>query len=285
MGQSDTGQITVAVLMTLHRGDDIALFELAMRSIETQRCDGVLTRIYLCVDGALRRRQRRWLVAHHARFHHIARHARAQGLAASLNRLINALGQERYVFRMDGDDISHPDRFATQIRYLEAHPDIALVGCQAMDIDGTGQPLAPRDYPSSHGQCRRALTRLNPVLHPTFCIRREVLRDPALRYPEAYLTEDLAFLVRLSAKRHAIANIPERLFFWRVTPSFFRRRHSLRRALVEMKWYAIAVYTQEGLLSRNYVYALARVMLRTSPVPVQKLIYASSLRAKILSMT
>ena len=33
-----------------------------------------------------------------------------------------------YVFRMDTDDICHPDRFSIQFSYLRKHPDIDLLG-------------------------------------------------------------------------------------------------------------------------------------------------------------
>lgn len=48
-------------------------------------------------------------------------------LAYSLNRCLKYATGE-YVARMDGDDISLPDRFEKQVKYLENHKDIQLVG-------------------------------------------------------------------------------------------------------------------------------------------------------------
>src|ERR1051326_97584 len=45
------------------------------------------------------------------------------GLIASLNRHCR-LARGRYIARMDADDISLPDRFEKQFRFLEAHPEI-----------------------------------------------------------------------------------------------------------------------------------------------------------------
>lgn len=48
-------------------------------------------------------------------------------LPASLNHCLKyATG--RYIARMDGDDLSYPERFEKQIEFLNAHPDIDLVG-------------------------------------------------------------------------------------------------------------------------------------------------------------
>jgi glycosyltransferase EpsE len=38
----------------------------------------------------------------------------------------------KYIARMDGDDYSYPERFSEQVKYLNEHGDIDLVGC-AMD--------------------------------------------------------------------------------------------------------------------------------------------------------
>jgi glycosyltransferase involved in cell wall biosynthesis len=47
----------------------------------------------------------------------------------------------RYVAGLDQDDISLPERFAKQVAYLDAHPEVALVSC-ATDflIDGKRLP-------------------------------------------------------------------------------------------------------------------------------------------------
>ena len=41
----------------------------------------------------------------------------------------------KFVAMMDADDISHPERLAKQAAFLEAHPDIALVGAWARFFD------------------------------------------------------------------------------------------------------------------------------------------------------
>ena len=48
------------------------------------------------------------------------------GLTAALNRA-RALPRGEYLARQDADDLSRPDRFASQVDYLDAHPAIAVV--------------------------------------------------------------------------------------------------------------------------------------------------------------
>lgn len=59
------------------------------------------------------------------------------GLSASLNRcLAHATGT--YVARMDGDDRCLPERFAVQVAYLRAHPEVDLVGSAMQRFDDGG---------------------------------------------------------------------------------------------------------------------------------------------------
>jgi len=265
--------------MTLHAGDDPALWRVAVDSVLAQRVAAARVEIHLGVDGPLGRAQERLVEEYRPRLARVRRNARSLGLAATLNGLIEGLGAADFVFRMDGDDISLPGRFAAQVAALEARPDLDLVGCQAWDIARDGTRIAPRDFPTEPASARWLLARQNPVLHPTWCLRGRLLADAAIRYPDAHLTEDLAFLVRLASRRYRFASIPERLFEWRIGPDFYQRRRSLRRGLAELVWYGRAVRLLHGPASWRYAYPVARLALRCAPPAIARAIYGSPLRA------
>ena len=50
------------------------------------------------------------------------------GLANNLNTGIK-LAKGKYIARMDGDDISLPERIERQMQFLSIHPEVDLVGC------------------------------------------------------------------------------------------------------------------------------------------------------------
>ena len=281
-GMTPTAQAApVAVMMTLYRADPLAAFELALASIEGQSLAAPI-RIYLCVDGPLPDPLETWLGQNASRFHRILRNETNLGLARSLNRMIDILEDEEFVFRMDGDDISLPQRFARQIELMRADPSLGLCGCQAIDIDDAGAEIAPRAYPTEPDRTRSALCRNNPVLHPTYCLRRAVLRDPAIRYPDAYLSEDLAFLILLTEAGHAISNHPETLFKWRTGANFFKRRRDLRRGWVEMAWYFRALRNQGGLFSPRAIFPVLRFVMRVLPQGWIVWLYGSPLRSLVI---
>lgn len=72
-------------------------------------------------------------------------------LSYSLNRCLS-VADGKYVARMDGDDLSAPDRFKKQVEYLQTHEDIDLVGTAMQRFNDTGlhdidgKPEHPNKY-------------------------------------------------------------------------------------------------------------------------------------------
>lgn len=272
----------ICVIMTLYIRDPMDFFEAALSSIEVQVGLAERPRVYLCVDGDLTAAQSVWLSENRNRFYKIIVNKKNQGLASSLNNLLDLLEDEEFVFRMDGDDISEPDRFHRQIAFMRENPGVSLVGCQVQDIDENGQKIGKRFYPTESSACAAAMTSVMPILHPTFCLRAEAIRTHDLRYPEAYLTEDLAFVATMHQRGLRIANLPEVLFQWRLGPNFFVRRRSMRRGWQEMKWYSKIIWKQSGFLSFLYVVAFGKFILRCLPTKAQAFVYQSGLRQFLL---
>lgn len=67
----------------------------------------------------------------------ILRNEKNQRIAYSLNHCLKYVKGE-FIARMDGDDISLPDRFEKQITFLKEHCDYDLVGTQMISFDEKG---------------------------------------------------------------------------------------------------------------------------------------------------
>src|SRR5260370_39399684 len=63
-----------------------------------------------------------------------------EGLVARLNQAIG-LSRGRYFARMDGDDISYPERLALQVEFMTQHSETDLVGGGVLTRGGGGRLL------------------------------------------------------------------------------------------------------------------------------------------------
>ena len=146
------------------------------------------------------------------------------GLVRSLNRGLE-LARGEYVARMDADDASHPTRFEKQIEYLEAHPDIGVLGTQMQQIDETGRSLAPFQPPLSHGMIAWKTLFECSIAHATVMMRRALLAEVGGYDPSFTHMEDAELWSRLIHVTR-FANLPEPLYFRRWHANSICNRHA-----------------------------------------------------------
>src|SRR5262245_17003824 len=96
------------------------------------------------------------------------------GLPARLNQ-IAALARGEYLARMDPDDLMHPARLERQVAFLDAHPEIDLVGTGAFTIDGCNRPRGIRGV-GALNTTPSAVLRHGLFLHPTVTGRTDWFR-------------------------------------------------------------------------------------------------------------
>jgi len=125
------------------------------------------------------------------------------GLSAALNR---AIGESRgeYIARMDADDISCPARLERQVEFLDAHPDVGMVGTAYHEIDAYGKVLGTKVFPTDDADLRRTLIRFNPFFHGSVVLRRMVF-DRVGPYRDG-LSQDYDLWFRV-ASRFRVANL------------------------------------------------------------------------------
>lgn len=136
-----------------------------------------------------------------------------RGLAGTLNLGLEAAAGE-YVARLDQDDVSHPDRIAKQVAWLDGHSDVALVGGLARLIDEEGRRIGVVRRPVSRVGIRWYSLLENPLIHSTAMFRLAVVRSLG-GYDDALpLAEDFDLWGRI-LQTHQVDNLDEPLVDYR----------------------------------------------------------------------
>jgi len=98
-----------------------------------------------------------------------------RGLVHRLNQIAQ-LACGKYLARMDGDDLMHPERLAKQAQYLESHPDVDLVDTAMYSMDQAGNPVGIRGMSPLHTEMDRVLEH-GMMIHATVVGRRDWFRN------------------------------------------------------------------------------------------------------------
>ena len=181
-----------------------------------------------------------------------------QGLATRLNQCIE-LARGKYIARMDADDVAYPERFERQVRYLEAHPDIDLLGHGAILFKEDGLVIGVYPAASEHGDiCRRPWWGF-PLAHPTWMGKRSWFARYRYRAPLSK-GQDQVLLLR-SYRGSRFAALPDILLGYRmegisVRKSSRGRMNYCRQLVAQVCDVVSALTAVRGLLT--HVSALVR---------------------------
>ena len=139
-----------------------------------------------------------------------------RGIAYTRNTLLDHTDTKYHAF-CDADDIVHPERFAYQLPFLEAHKDIDVLGTWLTkfreDIQ-TGQYVDIETQADDHA-IKSMLLFCTAVNNPTIMLRTAAIRRTHVRHNEGMVVaSDYDFSVQL-APFVRFANIPKALHYYR----------------------------------------------------------------------
>lgn len=122
----------------------------------------------------------------------------------------------KYIARMDADDISDPNRFEKQVQFLEANPQIGLLGSAIEIIDENGSVLRGSSPALDDHLIRWILLFDNSFTHSSWMVRVDSLNKVGGRYDNLPIVQDYALASKLS-KISRVANLPDFLIKWRIS--------------------------------------------------------------------
>jgi glycosyltransferase involved in cell wall biosynthesis len=136
-----------------------------------------------------------------------------RGLVKSLNRAIG-MAQGEYIARMDADDVSMPERLAVQVRWLDMHPQIAVLGTRYNEIDESGQVIRRGNRYVGSTLVKRALLQGNSSV---FCHGSVMFRRTCFEHVGGYreqfenAAEDYDLWLRMS-EHYELDNTADTLY-------------------------------------------------------------------------
>ena len=151
--------------------------------------------------------------------------------------------RRKYVARMDADDISIASRLEKQYAFLEANPQVSLVGSQIQVVSekGAGMVVA---IPTTHESIMNALLSLNHGMnHGSCCYRNDLINRIGGYWDKHRTFDDWDMFLRMSEVGE-LANLPEVLYQYRTLPD----------SLVGSRYFEMRKYlgfANECLLSRR----------------------------------
>lgn len=145
------------------------------------------------------------------------------GLVGSLNRGLS-LAQGDFIARMDADDISLPERFEKQMKYLLQN-DYDLIGGITQMIDENESAIySIRNIPSDFNKIKKALKYGQCIAHPTW-LAKKTLFDHLGGYRNIPLCEDYDFTLRAVLSGYKVSNLNEVILKYRMTSNSLSRNN------------------------------------------------------------
>ena len=191
----------------------------------------------------------------------LIRNEENKGLAYSLNHCLS-VAKGKYIARMDADDISMPNRFEKQVKFLDEHLEYAVVGCNMIYINENGiwgnRILA--EEPS-----KKSFLFTSPFAHPTVIMRKEIL-NILNGYKVEKITrrlEDYDLFMRLYANGYKGYNMQEFLYQFREDNDAYKRRaYKYRWDEVQVRYRGFKAL---GLMPNAWIYVIKPLIVGLIP--------------------
>jgi glycosyltransferase involved in cell wall biosynthesis len=157
-----------------------------------------------------------------------------KGLTKSLNEGI-ALAKGQYIARMDSDDVAFPERFAVQVKFMQANPAVACAGGQYELIDDADRYLTTMNVPLDDKRLQElALDGYTSICHPCAMMRRSMAQQVGGYCEDFLTTQDLDLWLRLG-EIGKLANVPETILKYRLHPeSVSEKKAKSQQAMIQM---------------------------------------------------
>ncbi len=217
----------ISVVMPVHNG--LPHVQEAIHSILNQSFDDFE---FICIDDASTDGSTDLLASVRDKRVHLVHNRKRLGLSVTLNRALR-MARGQYWARMDADDISLSRRLEQQAAFLDAHPEISLVGAWAKTL-GLAKEQTWK-MPSNPDAVKAEILFNSPLVHSAIMLRRQDFLQARLRYnPSVARAQDYDLWER-AAQKLKMANLPKVLQRYRIHSGQVGQRYGAGQAHIAAK--------------------------------------------------
>lgn len=264
----------VAFIITVYKKEQVIFFKQSIDSIVNQDYGFENINIYLGIDGELTNELNNYIESYQNYFHKIVRNDSNQGLAYTLNRLIEVLEDEVYIFRMDSDDICTLHRVSRQVQFLNSNDDIMVVGSDLIEINEQGEEIRKKKMPVGYENIVNYAIARSPLNHPTVAFRKDFFKKIGLYNEQFVKAQDYELWSRALIRSVRIENIPEPLLYFRVASNYMSKRNSKANYFNEFK---VSIKLMEYFKKyTKFPIIIVKLMIRLMPSSIGNWFYKIS---------
>ena len=216
-----------SVLMSVYKNDHDEFFDAALNSILIDQSI-VPNEVILVVDGPVGIELNYIIEKYETMFPDTVKTLRLEkngGLGEALRYGLEECSNE-LVARMDSDDISHPNRFETQLKMFHNDASLDVCGTSVYEFDNDYHtPKCRKDLPADFIKIQQMLKCRNPMAHVTVMFKKSAIKQIG-SYIEIKYLEDYFLWIRAVERGLNMMNIQECLLYVRVGNGFVNRRSS-----------------------------------------------------------
>lgn len=187
------------------------------------------------------------------------------GLGKALNIGLQNCTYE-LVARMDGDDISKPERFKKQIEVFKENPKLDILGSwidEFVEENEEVRKRSVRKVPETNEEIYQKLKSICAFNHPTVMYKKNKIIEVG-NYLQEFALEDYYLWVRLALSGARMYNIQESLLNFRVTKGTSKRRGGLKLLKSDIKFqnklYELSFIGRIELIKNIIKYTIYRVL-------------------------
>lgn len=194
----------------------------------------------------------------------LLRNERNLGLNQTLNNCLAAATGE-YIARMDGDDMALPERFETEVRFLDEHQEYAIVSSPIIYFDENGEFM----HGKGCGEVKKEyFIPGSPICHAPCVVRREAYETVGGYSVDKRLlrVEDYHLWFKMYAKGYRAYMLPEPLYMMRDDRNATARRRF--RCRLNEAYVRHIGYRMIGLPWYSQIYVLKPIIIGLLPRPL-----------------